>query len=1261
MSTTVQKLKATSKGGNSLLSKDKKKYTRNILCPICTQKGKGCMLFSSEDSSTWCVCVRSNHGDTFVRSQDNPVFGETYLHKLSSGYVKPISHHKYHKPIEPANTDIIHAAYTALKNRLSLSQDHKEQLDQWGIPKDYQDNFRTMPLGEYGSIVCEGIYAQGVPGFFMHGEKQLCKTMGGGLAHFPVDPTNKILCVEIRTKDSQNKYKPLSSSYAGGASALQTVSLIGQNKGDTIWITEGYKKGYSIWNHYEQPSLVLRGVGSWRQIKRALRQARSENPDIKNVILAIDMDRLNKDGRHRNVELAHIGLIEMLSNDGRFNLFVANWDDTFKGIDDCLNAGYAPNVGQVSSAICGDLNETRIGLYDQLYKLFKSGANKSTKGFHLFDVSAGVGKTTTMLKVLADTRAQGCWPTKKDKNGVSDQRVAFLANTKEQINKAFADLQDLGLEGFVKEGRNTDESSLWFCKYTREVNQAAAAGRNTQKAVCNHCDILTSCLQKHYKAGKSLAETRPLVLTTKDSFFSKSNPINDYQIVIIDEEIRKILYREDTYCLADIQKAIWGYTKAIAWMNRKGFLDKEATARKHLDLLCHILEWMQDQQASGIINPEHQQFNLVDLFDWHALLDEWNSELDHDFPVYPQDGVDDDDYCRDGRYFIPDIFTGLGDTRQLYATINGSRVQLHISRINPEYVYALRNKLVINLDATSNTFYTKMFECYKNFKTYSFKVKGHLRVNQIGRRKMSKEALKHSDTANRVVNALKFIKEKHGSIGIVTGKDFYKKYLEPSGFTLDEVVWYGKDNRWSNKLKNTSAIAMVGIYIQNLFSATREMNLLATQGIETIQADFLQHITAIEMIQGIERGRPVQRDEEEPLEVYVFSDVKLPGYPADTVFDTIENLMGQESPSQKQQREWAEKRHDRKTEEYTNRQNNLMLAFRNKFKIDPSVPDDQLKPYLNQEQLYAKLCEEKNKVLNKWQSENQDVGVDQKERAPCFYSDETKMIKSIVNTGIQDNFVTCFGSACIRHNNQEVNKQVTKLCIPSMVTSFSMVDAFGLLLKAVSPDEGKVIRLSELPDALRSELLYKLQEFFNKVDITSHHYRSMSKILDLWVKGHDTVKEQARFLGVDERTVIRYRSRLDDLITNVFYVLFRWQDPELPIRKSDYNYQLVEYTMLTERDEDLPLLPQSDEPFDYPVVMPVDPRENVSSDSCFTARNVWENLGATGSACFSINTQRLAIQIVQWHPDILLHHFIDELESDKELLCVHASSDLALA
>jgi hypothetical protein len=169
----------------------------------------------------------------------------------------------------------------------------------------------------------------GVPGFYV--EYGDVKLWGASGIIIPVrDWDSRIQAMQVRADNVNEggKYRWISSSgkHLGCGSGSPIHVSHPENYEDELWITEGALKSDIAAIKMNKCMLAVAGVGNWAGIIPIVAKL---NPA--KVIISYDMDKTDNTAVRNHLD----ALTNSLLRKG-FRTFEADWDATFKGIDDLV-------------------------------------------------------------------------------------------------------------------------------------------------------------------------------------------------------------------------------------------------------------------------------------------------------------------------------------------------------------------------------------------------------------------------------------------------------------------------------------------------------------------------------------------------------------------------------------------------------------------------------------------------------------------------------------------------------------------------------------------------------------------------------------------------------------------------------------------------------------------------------------------------------------------------------------------------------------
>ena len=230
-----------------------------------------------------------------------------------------------------------HATYSALLSKLSLSQDHRQNLLSRGLNDDdiARLGYKTTPVVGMTAIARqlqkEGHYLAGVPGFFRNenGEWTFFQKLRGII--IPVrDICGRIQGLKIRLDNVQKrKFRWFASTdMPDGCHAENWTHIVGEIR-HTVLITEGPMKADIIHTLTGLTVVAVSGVYSLKHLEETLKILRQKG--VSEIMTAFDMDMTI----NFHVREAYEKLLELL-NDMNFKYGTYVRDPRYKGLDDFI-------------------------------------------------------------------------------------------------------------------------------------------------------------------------------------------------------------------------------------------------------------------------------------------------------------------------------------------------------------------------------------------------------------------------------------------------------------------------------------------------------------------------------------------------------------------------------------------------------------------------------------------------------------------------------------------------------------------------------------------------------------------------------------------------------------------------------------------------------------------------------------------------------------------------------------------------------------
>lgn len=839
------------------------RVSRNNPCPVCGGKDKGCWKNAprqdksgKEYISVHCAVIESEK----CNPNESPTTWTHYLYTGTySSYTKTVDIIKP-KEQEFASPEKCDRVYRwVINNLFKLKPEDRESLTKKGIRNLESFGSIRKSLREF-SRPYHGPNPSGVPGFFKNnkGDWHVVTPANGILYPSIIDGLIRGFQIRADKGGGKKEYKWLTS--AGGINRFGKPYTLdcgtpatatpheewpdeSRETPSRAWITEGLAKAQSIADYYKEYAISVPGVGNWTRAMQRIREL-----GIKEVVIAFDMDFLTKK------EVA--APLEALQSDAQRDMTVyqARWNPKHKGIDDAILAGDVPQVVLKHTPKYLALAEAQEKLFQQAIQLLQ----KKEPGFHLIKTTVGSSKTTSMVKALNFLHDNGQWP-RVDVPGKLpglDTRpavIVFLVDNKQQ---AYDVKKGLSFNAPILMGRSDEEGSAFWCSQIEKCHDAGAAGHNVIRSVCQFCPYKTECEEMFYLGTKQLIlDSSRFIIATKPAFLNDTSRLEKVDIVITDESIHQFLFPTKSINIADIDRLITTL-RIRAYQDEMAFIELECL-------------------KEAILNGPRQ----AEAFDVSNI----KTTLHEDFT---RSWVN-----RDGHTVFPkDIFKMLREGR---STVSITNRELLMCPVPQKMLAELKEKIVINLDATP---FDSLLGIFQEKKTHAFDVKQHIYVHQTRDAKYSKSELAQNEYKNRAFKAVKALCEE-GKKVVVLGPQKTIKEFQPHLPSSVDVGWYGNHTKATNRFAKHDRIVIVGDYMVNI--GTLDMYRRAASefcNTEIPLHSLIQESREAEICQAIGRGRGTLRTPENPLEVFLITNVPFEKISINRSVAKTEMLYKQDEP-----------------------------------------------------------------------------------------------------------------------------------------------------------------------------------------------------------------------------------------------------------------------------------------------------------------------------------------------------------------------------
>jgi hypothetical protein len=495
------------------------------------------------------------------------------------------------------------------------------------LPRGPRFDIAEMVLKHTGRTSLEKI-----PGFYRgtSGDRKRWAIAGPAGLLIPLrNEDDKILFLQVRletTKDGKKKklYLALSSNpskpeYADGGTSARTSAHVAIPQGvdrstGRIWITEGPLKADVASELLRAPVVGVPGVGHWITAFRSAPKLLDSN--ARDVVVAYDADKMKKPEVQNN----EINLIVKAQECGH-KVWLAKWDvdaaGNPKGLDDLLANGGEPAIVSCDNAATITVRTGKVrksgkvemcappawarqktggGIHPDraaarvtghiIYLLYQPTSRKGV--LHLRHDPMGIGKTTAVVKALKMALTYG-WPTVQSGGKVRPLRVLILVDSSREveglveIKKGASLAAQIGDSTAFLSGRNSAN-----CNRMDEVKAMGASGHDIKSAICLGClkwhkthhrindpfpDFINTqgawddvCLYlRHLKN----AQSRPIHIAHKNGFLNDSSRLDDYDMVIVDEDMSAALMRTIIIEQEAVRVWIFNMEKQLPSVTRK--------------------------------------------------------------------------------------------------------------------------------------------------------------------------------------------------------------------------------------------------------------------------------------------------------------------------------------------------------------------------------------------------------------------------------------------------------------------------------------------------------------------------------------------------------------------------------------------------------------------------------------------------------------------------------------------------------------------
>ena len=677
-----------------------------------------------------------------------------------------------------------------------------------------------------------------------------------------------------------------------------------------VWITEGPLKGDIASDRLEARVLCIAGVSAWRKARIV---ERLDEMGVSEVVIAFDADK-RTNPQVRGQERALAGALVSAG----IRVQIAQWNlADGKGIDDLLLNGGEPRIedwtGHTDSLVTvpRQVSAQSQSTLDQAREEHRKAVHAALTGEDtrpLFVTSAtGTGKTQALFDELHSLLRSDDWP--------KERRVLYVADTRKQIGCIQDDFpwmsnwQDRNL-AVIRTGRDKanchpDQLDL--------TNALGGRRHSVKKTICNNCLYRNECeyIKTECKASNAL-----LTIATKDAIFHNPDLLNQYQAIIVDEDLLSRCLFDGSALLKceDIREWLEGMDR----LRLTGGYDDHHPLRKLSNLLSAALQQVRGIEMIPLVRVLRTLAESIDILTQLIEAAHYYQPKHGTFDFEERNGT------RIPLRMMSDLLDRLvieknrpegADTR-LWISRHG--IQLYVFR--EEAMATLKKCTFIALDATPPP---AVLEAFDDARIVQHHVPEQIYVTQITDDLLPKRTLERPEKRSQVRRAIQQITQDAERPAV-----FVPKAYNPDAGGVDDLripgaVYghYGRDNRAINdrRFMDADVLVLVGIHfhaIDHQVALAQAMRDRPDVPEEQIQ-DFtyktylgqdkarripahadpeihraIDHQASAEALQAIGRARAVGR-KGAPLRVYILTAYPITGLKVDEL-TTLKALAGDE-------------------------------------------------------------------------------------------------------------------------------------------------------------------------------------------------------------------------------------------------------------------------------------------------------------------------------------------------------------------------------
>jgi hypothetical protein len=322
----------------------------------CSKCGKSDWCSVSRDG-VYAICRRVNDGSG--RGKVDRGGGEYWVYRLRGEAT--LAARPWPAKVAPAalpTSAHLHRVYSAILEVLTLAEVDRDQLRSRGLNEDHiqRNQYRTFGAYDRRRALARALRLYGeaacltVPGVILRRENRdsyVCLAGAPGLIVPVRNLGGEIIALKVRRRVAASpRYLYVSSVATGGPGpgAPVHVPSAGDRSTTVVRLTEGELKADVATALSGLLTISVAGAGTWRRALPVLKEL-----GARTCRLAFDADGLT----NRHVATALLSLAEHLVGEG-LEVELETWEESLKGIDDCLAAGrpIARWVGEAALTEC---------------------------------------------------------------------------------------------------------------------------------------------------------------------------------------------------------------------------------------------------------------------------------------------------------------------------------------------------------------------------------------------------------------------------------------------------------------------------------------------------------------------------------------------------------------------------------------------------------------------------------------------------------------------------------------------------------------------------------------------------------------------------------------------------------------------------------------------------------------------------------------------------------------------------------------------